>query len=349
VRLRVNYSSLGYTPQQAPQLYQRLLERVRTLPGVQQASLATSGPFGIMTAWRVSVPGHALEPGMNPFLHAVTPDFFGTLGIALRNGRLLTDADRAGSERVAVVNEEMARHYWPAGDALGKCIRIGGDTKPCTTVVGVVATLRLGNIPGKSVATERPAKAYFVPLDQRSDMLERTLYVRTTGAAAAAVPAVRHAIQEMAPDLPYPRVMAMSTELAPHTRPWRLGAMMFSIFGGVALVLAVIGLYGVLAYTVSQRTPEIGVRIALGAQRGDVVRLVVGQGLRVTGLGVAIGVAAALAGGRALAALLYGVSASDPLVFAATGGALVAVAAIASYLPARRATSIDPAQALRSD
>jgi predicted permease len=348
----IDPSILGYTPQQVPQFYQRLLERVRALPGIQQAALTTGGPFTGMFSRPLSVPGHDQEPGLHPLLNSITPDFFATLGIPLRQGRLLADADRAGAERVAVVNEEMARHYWPAGDALGRCIKIGGDTMPCTTVVGVVPTIRLGYDPEKSIVSERPAKAYYVPLGQTSDgppKLTLTLYARTTSAAVASVPSVRRAIQEMAPDLPFPHVTALAEELAPQIRPWRMGAGMFGVFAGVALVLAIVGLYGVLAYTVSQRTHEIGVRIALGAQSGNVVRLVVGQGLRLTMLGVGIGVVAALAGGRALAALLFGVSASDPSVFTATAVTLISVAVLASYFPARRAIRIDPTEALRAE
>jgi ABC-type antimicrobial peptide transport system permease subunit len=192
-------------------------------------------------------------------------------------------------------------------------------------------------------------RAYYVPFGQQDSATRQTpiLYVRSVGDAALLVPAVRRMMQTIAPDLPYPDVAAFSTVFDPESRPWRLGVTMFSIFGAVALGLAIVGLYGVLAFRVGQRTHEIGVRIALGAQRADVRRLVLGQGLRLVALGVAIGLAVAVAVGPAFASLLFGVSARDPLVFATTGGALLVVAALASYLPALRATRIDPMEAVR--
>jgi putative ABC transport system permease protein len=196
--------------------------------------------------------------------------------------------------------------------------------------------------------------AFYVPLAQQDSastsgafFFGPMLYVRTAGDAARIVPIVRRTMQAMEPDLPFADVTAFSTAIAPQFRPWRIGVTMFGIFGAVALLLAIVGLYGVLAFRVSQRTHEIGVRIALGAERADIRRLVVGQGLRLGALGVGIGLGAALAAGQVLAALLFGVSARDPLVLATASGALLVVAVLASYLPARRATRIDPIEALR--
>jgi predicted permease len=281
-----------------------------------------------------------------PWVVSVSPDFFATLGIALRSGRTLSAADRVGTQRVAVVNEEMARRYWPTGSAIGKCIMVGGDTAPCTTIVGVVQNVRQGAV-DQPITREVLRKRYYLPLDQESNPARLMLFVRATGNAAAVVPSVRRLMEGMAPDLPFADVTAFSTALAPQLRPWRLGATVLGIFGGVALVLAVIGLYGVLAYRVSQRTHELGVRMALGGQQSDVLRLVVGQGLRVTALGVALGAGVALAGGRAIGALLYGVAPSDPLVYIASGVTLLGAAALASYIPARRAALVDPVEALR--
>ncbi|HEX6537351.1 MAG TPA: ABC transporter permease [Gemmatimonadaceae bacterium] len=346
---RARLRTIGYTPAQGERFFRRLLERARTLPGVERAALATAGPFGNGQLEPVFVPGREPERGLPPAVSYVTSEFFATVGMALRSGRVFTDADRAGTERVAVVNEEMARLYWPAGDALGKCIEVGSDTMPCTTVVGIVETARAGNIVRQPVQDERPMPGYYLPLDQSNAArtLGPMLYVRTSGDAVRLVPLIRHTMEAMAPDLPVPDVTAFSTALAPQFRPWRLGVVMCGIFGAVALALAMIGLYGVLAFGVSQRTHEIGVRIALGARRDDVRRLVVGQGLRLGALGVAIGIGAALAAGQLLAALLFGVSPRDPVVLAMASGAVLIVVVLASYLPARRATRIDPMEALR--
>ncbi|MEJ7812753.1 MAG: ABC transporter permease [Gemmatimonadaceae bacterium] len=345
----------GYTPARAEWFYRELLERARALPGVRHAALATTGPFSKTGRLRpLFVPGREPEQGLPPAFAAVTPDFFATLGTTLVSGRAFTEDDRAGSAPVAVVNDELARHHWPAGDALAKCVRVGADMAPCTTVVGVVRAARQGIFARQSIQDEAPMRGYFVPLDQQDAAAQDgpfavgpTLYVRSAGDATALVPLVRRTIQETAPDAPPPDVTALTTALAPHLRPWRLGVTMFGVFAGVAVVLAVIGLYGVLSFRVSQRTHEIGVRIALGARRADIHRLVVGQGLRLGTLGVAIGLAAALLTGRALAALPFGVSARDPLVLAMAGGALLAVVVLASYLPARRAIRVDPMEALR--
>ncbi|HEY2378805.1 MAG TPA: FtsX-like permease family protein [Gemmatimonadaceae bacterium] len=180
------------------------------------------------------------------------------------------------------------------------------------------------------------------------DLMRRGMsHVRTRGAAPALAPDVRRLMETLGPDLPYPDVTAFSTALEPQFRPWRLGAVMFGLFGAVAMVLAIVGLYGVLAFRVGQRTHEIGVRVALGAQRSDVHRLVLSQGLRLAAIGVGIGIVAAVAGGRGMGALLYGVSGSDPLVLTIASATLLVVSLLASHLPARRATRIDPLEALR--
>jgi len=349
---------LGYTPAQTDRFSHELRDRVATLPGVQHAALATGGPFADPPpSLPLAIPGRVVDTDIETPISAVTPDFFATLGMSLRSGRIFSSADRAGAPRVAIVNETMARRYWPAGDAVGKCIQIGGafnntrpDTMPCTTVVGIVRTARQPSVFRQTIQDELPAAAYYVPFEQQDLDIRlpfATLYVRTVGDAERAVPLVRRTMEALAPDLPYPDVVAFGSALAPQIRPRRLGVQMFGVLGGIALLLAIIGLYGVLAFHVTQRTHEIGVRVALGAQRDDVHRLVLGQGLLLGALGVALGLAVALIAAPAIGRLVYGVSPRDPLVLASTATTLLIVVVLASYLPARRAAAIDPIQALQ--
>ena len=348
--LFANVGDSTYTAAQADERFRELIERTRALPGVERVAMATSGPFGIMWIKPIYAPEHAGD-WPPPRLSAVTPEFFETLAITLRRGRLFTAADDAGAERVAIVNEAMARHYWPQGDAVGHCIRIGGERTPCRSVVGIIHNARQGDWPDQPIQTEQPMSAYYIPFAQRDSDTSAPgraiLYVRSTGNAAALAPAVRRALRATFPDLPPPEAIPFGTPLARQFRPWRLGATMFGIFGGLALTLAIVGLYGVLAFRVSQRTHEIGVRMALGAQGDDVRRLVVGHGVRLGAIGVAIGISTTLAVAHFLDGILFGVSSRDPYVLAVVAGSLLVVAGVASYVPAFRASRIDPMQALR--
>jgi predicted permease len=343
----VDLQRLGYERPAANALYEDMRERVKRLPGVSGASLAVGHPFGWAFAMTLFVPGLdslPRSPSGGPYFVAVTPDYFQTMGAAVRRGRALVPTDIAGAQRVAVVNETMARLYWPGQDPLGKCLKIKNPRAPCTTVVGVVEDARLNQV------TDEGAVQYFIPLAQADSVTNSpvtALLVRTAGPADALVGAVRRTIQETAADLPYPSIDPMPRLFAWQLRPWRLGSVLLSLFGALGLVLAGVGLYGVLSYVVSQRTQEMGVRIALGAGRRDILELVMGQALRVTGWGLLLGAAGALAVGRAIGSLLYGVKPHDPLVLSLVMVILGAVAAVASYLPARRATKVDPMVALR--
>jgi len=344
----VDLQRLGYKRAAANALYEDMRERVKRLPGVSGASLAVGHPFCCAFVVTLFVPGLdslPQAPSGGPYFEAVTPDYFRTMGAAMRRGRALVPTDIAGAQRVAVVNETMARRYWPGQDPLGKCLKIISPATPCTEVVGVVEDARLN-----SVTDEGGAIQYFIPLAQADSVTSSpvtALLVRTNGPADALVGAVRRTIQETAADLPYPSIDPMPRLFASQLRPWRLGSILLSLFGALGLVLAAIGLYGVLSYVVSQRTQEMGVRIALGAGRREILQLIMGQALRVTGWGLLLGAAGALAVGRAIASLLYGVKPHDPLVLSLVMVILVAVAAVASYLPARRATKVDPMVALR--
>jgi ABC-type antimicrobial peptide transport system permease subunit len=235
----------------------------------------------------------------------------------------------------------MVKKLWPNEDAIGKCVRINADTAPCTTVIGIAEDVRRQSM----AETEMH---YYMPADQFNPNVGG-LFVRTRGAAKDKAEEVRRALQPLMDGGSYVTVTPMTTIIANQIRSWRLGALMFSIFGALALVLAAIGLYSVIAYNVTQRTHEMGVRVALGAQARDVIRLIVSEGLRIVLPGVALGAVLALLAGKWIAPLLFQVSPKDPPVLVGVVTILVAVAMVASWLPARRAARVDPNQALRAD
>jgi predicted permease len=347
IMVSVDLQAMGYKRPAIDALYERMRERVRHVPGVTEASLAVGNPFGSSFAVSLEVPGRDSLPSVKtggPYVAAVTPDYFGTMGTAVRRGRVFTPTDHAGAQRVAVVNETMARLYWPGEDPIGKCLKVGGRTSLCREIVGTVEDARRNSV------TDEVVVQYFIPLAQTDSVMTwpvTALLVRTAGPSEALVGPVRREVQATSEDLPYATIDPMPQKFAGQLRPWRLGSAILSVFGALGLLLAAIGLYGVLSYVVSRRTQEIGVRIALGAAAGDVRRLVMTQTLRIVGIGVLIGTVAALAAGRVIASQLYGVTAHDPLVLSVAVLVLAAVAALASYLPARRATKVDPMVALR--
>jgi ABC-type lipoprotein release transport system permease subunit len=238
----------------------------------------------------------------------------------------------------------MARRLWPNESPLGKCLYIGSDTTTtCTSVVGVVESAARGDI------REGETMLYYLPFAQASGMINvkiNALAVRARGQAADVAGAVRREMQA-AGDLPYATVRSLADRIAPQHRSWRLGAAAFTAFGALALVIAAMGIFAVVSYTVSRRTQEIGIRMALGAEAGQVARMVLGQGLRATLLGAAAGAVFAWMLGRGMRSLLYEVAPADPLVFGAVVMVLVATAAVAAWQPARRAAKTDPMTALR--
>jgi predicted permease len=266
--------------------------------------------------------------------------YFATTGTRLWQGRDFAERDRKGSQPVAIVNQAFAQWAWPSGSPLGKCIQ---RVRTCYTVIGVAANAKYARL------DEQQQKALFVSLAQVPEQRHHLLIRTTTADPNAAIPAVRRALQQLAPNLPYIEVQSLTDMLRPVFQPRRLGASMFSMFGLLALLLAAVGLYGVVSYTVTQRTREMGVRIALGAQSSDVMRLVVWQGALLTIIGLTLGIGGALAASHLITHLLFGVSATDPITFAGVCVVLAAVALLASYLPARRAMRVDPVIALRAE
>lgn len=252
----------------------------------------------------------------------------------------MRDEDRAGAPLVAVVSEGLAEALWPGKDPIGQCMQIAKRTAPCTTVVGVAENIRQGSL-------REPEKLQYYLSFEQFGRFRAGLFVRTRGDARAHTEAVRRRLQPLMPGAGYVSVTPMRDAIDPEQRSWQLGATMFMMFGGPALVLAAIGLYGVVAYTVAQRTQEIGVRIALGARAADVVRLVLGDGVRFAMTGIALGGVVALGAGRWIGPMLYGTSPRDPLVYAVVAAVLLLAAVAASAVPALRAARLDPNLALR--
>jgi predicted permease len=328
---------------QAIALGQRLLQAAKTVPGVQNATLTVGVPF--WSSWSVGlyVAGIDTVGRLGQFdLNAISPEYFATLGTRIIRGRGITDQDVEHAPGAMVVSEAMGKVLWPGKDPIGQCIRVKADTMPCTYVVGIAE-----NIKNQSLASDS-GYFYYVPAAQFNPQTG-DLFVRTRGSAAKMREGLRRRLQREMPGASYVMVTPLSDIIGSQTRSWELGATMFVAFGVLALALAAIGLYSVIAYNVAQRTHELGVRVALGAQSGDVIRLVVTDGLRLAGAGVAIGAVIAFAASKWVKPLLFNVSPTDPLVFGLVVAMLVAVALAASWIPARRASRVDPNVALRAD
>jgi ABC-type antimicrobial peptide transport system permease subunit len=240
-----------------------------------------------------------------------------------------------------VVGETMAKKLWPGEDPIGKCVKMNADTMPCRSVVGVAEDVRRSSIGEVDLH-------YYMPISQFHPS-QAGMFVRTRGVAADAAEEVRRTLQQLMPGTSYITATPLSKVIAPQTRSWRMGATLFAAFGALALVLAAIGLYSVIAYNVTQRTHEMGVRVALGAQSRDVIALIVREGLWIVIPGVVLGAIASLIAGRWVAPLLFNVSPKDPPVLVAVVVTLLGVAVMASWVPAQRASRVDPNEALRSD
>jgi predicted permease len=329
------------------------LDRLTNSPGVESAAAGIPVPFsGFGNAasfnieGRVSPPG---DPGPHGNIRGVSPRYFETMDIRLIRGRVFTDQDRLGGEPVAIVDENLAREYWPNQDVIGKRIR-NGTNSPWKTIVGLVAPVRHSQVVGEessSVGVEGSGKGvYYFPLYQENSSAT-FLIARTSGDPAALGATIREAVHEVDPSQPVSDPKTMDQRITMSMGPRRSAVALLSVFAAMALTLAAVGLFGLIRYNVAQRTQEIGVRMALGASGRDVLRMVLGESLRLAVLGVFGGLIAAFALTRVLASLLYGVSATDPLTFAGMALLLTLVALLASWFPAHRATRVDPLVALR--
>ena len=329
--------------------YRQVLERVEHLPGVISAGYTTSVPL----AWKGGTSGFTPEGLTNPVPgmaydanhREVSANYLKAMNIALTEGRYFDQRDNEQSMPVAIVNETMARQYWPGQNVLGRRFKIGGldEDTPWIQIVGIAADVR-------QMGLDEPVKAeMYLPYQQDENpwYAPRDLAIRTSGDTANLVSSVRQIVHEVDPDQPISNVATMSEVFGTEAAQRRMGMIMLAAFAGLALLLASLGIYGVLAYFVTQHTNEIGVRIALGASRGNILALVLKKGMGLTLLGIAIGIAASFALTRLMSSLLFGVKAADPLTFVAVPLLLAIVALVACWIPARRATRVDPMIALR--
>ncbi|MGQ0640897.1 MAG: FtsX-like permease family protein [Gemmatimonadaceae bacterium] len=318
----------------------RLLQVAKAIPGVENASLQRTVPFWNTTSTNLFVQGIDTVRCLGQFnYNHVSPEHFATVGTRVLRGRGIAEQDRVNTPRVMVVSESMGKVLWPGKDPIGQCIKVSADTMPCTYVVGIAEHIRAQGLSADS------GYYYYMPATQYWAARGGGLFVRTRGASEA----VRKRLQQEMPGASYVTVTPYREIIGSLTRSWKLGATMFAAFGVLALVLAAIGLYSVIAYNVAQRTHELDVRRALGAQASHVMRLVVSDGLRVAGIGVAIGVVGAIWAGKWVKPLLFNVSPKDPAVFVIVALTLLAVALAASWIPAVRAARVDANVALRSE
>ena len=340
-------SSKAYdTREKIAQFYETLLERIRVTPGVRLVGAASSVPLHGTSSAGLYIEGAPMPNGPLPSIGytAVSDDYFRTLGIPLLSGRAFTSQDAAGTQpRTVVLNAEAVRRFWGGRDPVGSRVRLGPDPQdPYYLVVGVIGNVRQDGFD----AAPRPI-AYTSYRQEGESYL--SLVIKTNGDPMHALPAVRSAVRELDRSLPLTRVTTMDEVAGNSLSRRRFSMLLLATFGVVSLVLALVGTYGVMAYTVSARTPELGVRIALGATTRNVLGLVVGQSMLTSTLGVAAGVAAAAALTRTIRGMLYGIAPTDVTTFVAVTITLLSACLVAAYLPARRATRIDPVEALRRD
>jgi predicted permease len=348
---------VGLAPGETPprsDLLPEFVERLRRVPGVANtAEVAGTVPF--ISSWSVTlvIPDVADRPPATTaarYVQAASPEYFETVGTSLIEGRRFTDRDVSGAPRVAIVNQAMARLYWPGQSALGKCLTIGPEAPPCATIVGVVENTRRWEV------IESGALLYYMPLAQAPPSVlgrRQRIVVRVANDDVGTIGRVAEAIRREAlaldPTLRYVAVQPLAEVIAPQLHAWRLGATLFSVFGVLALLVAAVGLYSVVAFDVEGRRREIGLRTALGAPAGAIVRMVMAGTVRIAGAGVALGLGVAWLAAPLVTTLLYGVSAHDSRVFVAAAAALLTVALLASLAPALRAARIDPTQTLRDE
>jgi predicted permease len=335
------YEQRGMEP-----LYADIIDRVRHVPGVEVAALSSTLPVfgGRSSRNSIRVPGY--EPGpdedVSPWFAGITPMFFAASGIGLERGRDFDGRDVAGGEKVAIVSAAFARRFFAGRDPIGGSIIRDGDSTTLR-IVGVARDARFQGL------RSEPTEIYYMPLTQSGNWPFLDLSARTSGDPLAVATSVRRQIQSLAPGIRVERVLRVEEALNNELARERLAAGLATLFGFLALTLAAVGLYGVVAYNVNQRTHEIGVRMALGARSGDVLWLIVRQALTLTGIGVGIGVPLAVAAARGIGSQLYGIAPGDPRVLVGAAAVLIIIGAAASALPGRRAARIDPVEALRAD
>ncbi|HXA04422.1 MAG TPA: ABC transporter permease [Bryobacteraceae bacterium] len=346
LNVRLDPGEIGYTPTQGAEFYKQVIAQVRALPGVESASLAMMVPLGdSVQGDEITIPGYVPQRGeeLHADYNAVTRDYFKTMKIAVLRGRDLGESDSEASPRVAVINEAMAERFWHGVDSIGRNFNRNSDTQHTIEIVGVVRNSR----------TEDPyspySPAFYIPMSQ-SYTSTQTLQIRTAGPPQAIAPEVWAAVRGIAPTAPVLSVRTMTEVVSNGANGlllFNLGAELTAALGLLGLTLAVVGIYGVMAYAVGQRTQEIGVRVALGAQRKNILWMISRQGLAIVGVGLALGLLVAVGVGRLVGEFLVGVGPTDPLTYISVSLLLSFVALAACYIPARRATRVDPLVALR--
>jgi predicted permease len=343
----LDLSSLGYAKANGRAFFATLVERIKNLPGVESASLTSHLPLsGVRWSQTVNIEGQQPPPGESGFrvnTMSVGPEYFKTMGTTVLRGREFMARDTEDAPPVVVINEVMARRFWPERDPIGAVVTMdSGKGMKRFEIVGVVKT-------GKywSLGEQPPLFLYHSIL--QGYYARETLVAKTSSDPSALLAAVRREIGALDPNVAPSQLGTLQEHLALALFPARITSVLLGVFGLLALVLAIAGLSGLIAYSVSRRTREIGIRMALGAERRDVLKLVIGEGMLLTSIGIAIGLAAAVALTRFLSDLLYGVSAIDPLTFGVIALLLIGIALVACWLPARRATRVDPLLALRCE
>ena len=333
----------GYDETRGAAFVQRLVERVAALPNVTGATVARTMPLDVggSSDMTVTVDGYTPREGeeVMAYYNQVGPAYFETMGIPLVQGRAISSRDTAGQPAIAVINETMARRYWPGRDPVGATIRFGSGP---VTVVGVARDGKYSRL------SEEPRNYVYLPALQnyRPDLL---LHVRTDSDPAVVLPAVRAVVRSLDPNLPLFDIRTIEEHMRISRFIVRMAASMLGLFGVLGVLLAGVGLYGVIAFNAAQRTREIGLRMALGAGRGQVVWLVLRDGFTLAAIGIAAGLGLAFAAGRLVAGQLTGITAADPVSFAGTATLLAFVAAIACLIPARKASSLSALTALRRE
>jgi predicted permease len=347
LNLTMDPHEMGYGPVQGLAFYNDLLDRVRTLPGIQSASLASCVPMGDeVDGDDLDVPGYQPKDSANPhaYFNTVSSSYFDTMKIPLLKGRDFRATDNEKTRWVAIVNQAMAERFWPNLNPLGQVFTLGNDPKHSIEIVGVAKNSRNYDFAG-------PIGPYFyMPLPQHYTSAE-TLQIRTTIAPENAAPGIIDVIHSSVSKMPVFNVQTMTNALRGLNGllPFQLGAVLTTCCGVLALTLAIVGVYGVISYAASQRTYEIGIRMALGGQPGAIMRMIIRHGLLLIALGLTLGLLLAFAAARLLGGFLVGVQSSDPLTYASVSVLLISAALLASYIPARRATKVDPMVVLRCE
>jgi putative ABC transport system permease protein len=346
---RLSLSVAKYSDQKKKlAFYNQLLERLQAVPGVRSAALVMNLPLSGSNMNRGFLVEGRPEPGPDENVtvdyQVITPGYFQTMEIPLERGRSFTDRDTEGAPRVAIINEIMARKYFPGEDPLGKRIAFGDPTKEDAwrTIVGIS-----GNVRHQSTSEPAFPGAYTPSAQDRESWPRVALVVRTSGDPSGLAAAVRREMMAIDPGQPISNMQTMEQLMASSIKRPRFIMMLLGLLASIALALALVGIYGLMSYSITERTHEIGIRMALGAQARDVLRMVVGQGLKLIVIGIALGLTGAFALTRIMRSLLYGVSAIDPVTFAGVSLLLSVIALLACYIPARRATRVDPMEALR--